>query len=216
MHRRRRRQIRARRTKRAPPHRPRLAGPRRPVSAPPGAPHRQAGFTFDACNPFSVSWTSNSTAWPAAKLLNPGIWMALYWTKTSAPSACGMNPKPFSALNHFTVPVARPATPFDGGALVPWGKHGQNQFPPPRGRNGSKDTPREHQSPIWAPSLRRYARRVERSIPDKPSLDGLEPKWAAVWEHDGTFRYRPGRPRAEVFSIDTPPPTVSGSLHVGH
>jgi len=57
---------------------------------------------------------------------------------------------------------------------------------------------------------------VERSIPDKPSLDGLEPKWAAVWEHDGTFRYRPGRPRAEVFSIDTPPPTVSGSLHVGH
>ena len=24
------------------------------------------------------------------------------------------------------------------------------------------------------------------------------------------------RPRAEVFSIDTPPPTVSGSLHVGH
>jgi len=57
---------------------------------------------------------------------------------------------------------------------------------------------------------------VERSIPDKPSLDGLEPKWAAVWEQDGTFRYRPGRPRAEVFSIDTPPPTVSGSLHVGH
>jgi valyl-tRNA synthetase len=53
-------------------------------------------------------------------------------------------------------------------------------------------------------------------IPDKPSLDGIETKWAAVWEERGTYRYRTGRPRAEVYAIDTPPPTVSGSLHVGH
>ncbi|HEX8074489.1 MAG TPA: valine--tRNA ligase [Thermoleophilaceae bacterium] len=51
--------------------------------------------------------------------------------------------------------------------------------------------------------------------PDKPSLDGLEPKWVERWEADGTYRFdrHAGRP---VYSIDTPPPTVSGSLHVGH
>src|SRR5437660_978923 len=38
----------------------------------------------------------------------------------------------------------------------------------------------------------------------------------ARWEETGVHRFDRTRPRAEVFSIDTPPPTVSGSLHVGH
>ena len=54
------------------------------------------------------------------------------------------------------------------------------------------------------------------TLPEKPALEGLEDKWTAVWEREGTYRFEPGRPRAEVYSIDTPPPTVSGSLHVGH
>jgi len=54
------------------------------------------------------------------------------------------------------------------------------------------------------------------SVPGKPSLDGLEDKWAASWESNAVYRFDRTRPRAEVFSIDTPPPTVSGSLHVGH
>jgi valyl-tRNA synthetase len=53
-------------------------------------------------------------------------------------------------------------------------------------------------------------------IPDKPSLDGLEAKWRQRWEADGTYRFDRTKARAEVFSIDTPPPTVSGSLHPGH
>ncbi len=53
-------------------------------------------------------------------------------------------------------------------------------------------------------------------IPDKPGLEGLEAKWDAVWEETGIYRFAEGHPRSEVFSIDTPPPTVSGSLHVGH
>jgi valyl-tRNA synthetase len=53
-------------------------------------------------------------------------------------------------------------------------------------------------------------------VPEKPSLDGLEAKWLAAWEERGVFRFDRSRPRAEVYSIDTPPPTVSGSLHVGH
>lgn len=54
------------------------------------------------------------------------------------------------------------------------------------------------------------------AIPAKPTVDGLAEVWAARWERDGVYRFDRTRPRAEVFSIDTPPPTVSGSLHVGH
>src|SRR3954462_3264617 len=54
------------------------------------------------------------------------------------------------------------------------------------------------------------------SVPDKPALEGLEKKWLAHWDADGVYAFDRSRPRSEVFSIDTPPPTVSGSLHVGH
>ncbi len=53
-------------------------------------------------------------------------------------------------------------------------------------------------------------------IPDKPDLTGLEERWDAAWETDAIYRFDPSKSRDEVFSIDTPPPTVSGSLHVGH
>ncbi|HEX2312633.1 MAG TPA: valine--tRNA ligase [Thermomonospora sp.] len=53
-------------------------------------------------------------------------------------------------------------------------------------------------------------------VPDRPTLDGLEDKWVRRWESDGTYRFDRTRPREEVYAIDTPPPTVSGSLHVGH
>jgi valyl-tRNA synthetase len=52
-------------------------------------------------------------------------------------------------------------------------------------------------------------------VPDRPSLDGLEARWAARWEADGTFRFDPSKSREAIYSIDTPPPTVSGSLHMG-
>ena len=54
------------------------------------------------------------------------------------------------------------------------------------------------------------------AVPDKPVLDGLEAVWSARWEADQVYRFDRARPRAGVYSIDTPPPTVSGSLHVGH
>ncbi len=53
-------------------------------------------------------------------------------------------------------------------------------------------------------------------VPDKPALEGLEDKWAARWKADNTYRFDRTQPRENVYSIDTPPPTVSGSLHVGH
>jgi valyl-tRNA synthetase len=54
------------------------------------------------------------------------------------------------------------------------------------------------------------------ALPDKPALEGLETKWSARWETDGVYRFDRARSRGEVYSIDTPPPTISGSLHIGH
>ncbi|WP_433784327.1 valine--tRNA ligase [Actinomycetospora sp. CA-101289] len=53
-------------------------------------------------------------------------------------------------------------------------------------------------------------------VPEKPTLEGLEDRWAGVWQDEGTYAFDRSATREQVFSIDTPPPTVSGSLHVGH
>ncbi|MEV5002744.1 valine--tRNA ligase [Nocardioides sp. LML1-1-1.1] len=53
-------------------------------------------------------------------------------------------------------------------------------------------------------------------VPDKPALEGLEAKWAEQWKNDDTYGFDRTQPRENVYAIDTPPPTVSGSLHVGH
>lgn len=53
-------------------------------------------------------------------------------------------------------------------------------------------------------------------VPDRPALEGLEQKWSDQWKADDTFAFDRTQPRENVYAIDTPPPTVSGSLHVGH
>ncbi len=53
-------------------------------------------------------------------------------------------------------------------------------------------------------------------VPDKPALEGLEASWSQRWKTDDTYAFDRTQPREHVYSIDTPPPTVSGSLHVGH
>jgi len=53
------------------------------------------------------------------------------------------------------------------------------------------------------------------NVPDKPTLDGLEARWAPQWDADGIYRFDREAPRERTFVIDTPPPTVSGSLHMG-
>jgi valyl-tRNA synthetase len=54
------------------------------------------------------------------------------------------------------------------------------------------------------------------NIPERPTLDGIEARWAAQWAGDDLYRFDRSAVRADVFAIDTPPPTVSGSLHMGH
>ncbi|QEO15934.1 valine--tRNA ligase [Agromyces intestinalis] len=67
---------------------------------------------------------------------------------------------------------------------------------------------------------------TDARIPDKPALEGLEAKWGGVWETQGTYRFDRDSAlrrvesadggRECIYSIDTPPPTASGSLHIGH
>ncbi len=53
-------------------------------------------------------------------------------------------------------------------------------------------------------------------IPQSYDPAKAEREWAERWERDGLYRFDPTRPRTETFSVDTPPLTVSGSLHIGH
>ncbi|MHA7986748.1 valine--tRNA ligase [Rathayibacter sp. CAU 1779] len=57
-------------------------------------------------------------------------------------------------------------------------------------------------------------------IPEKPALEGLEQVWDERWRRDRTFHFdREGAltaGRGGIYSVDTPPPTASGSLHIGH
>lgn len=54
------------------------------------------------------------------------------------------------------------------------------------------------------------------TVPEKPALEGLEEKLSAQWADEQIYHFAEGTPRESVYSIDTPPPTASGSLHVGH
>ncbi|GAA4156378.1 valine--tRNA ligase [Gryllotalpicola daejeonensis] len=59
------------------------------------------------------------------------------------------------------------------------------------------------------------------AIPDKPALEGLESKWGEIWQRSGTYSFDrkaalEASDRTCIYSIDTPPPTASGSLHIGH
>ena len=49
----------------------------------------------------------------------------------------------------------------------------------------------------------------------KYDFQKVEEKLQDFWEKEGIYRYQNGKEK-KVFSIDTPPPTVSGKLHIGH
>lgn len=55
-----------------------------------------------------------------------------------------------------------------------------------------------------------------KQLPSHFESQPMEEKWDLAWENWGIHRYDQSRSREETFVVDTPPPTVSGSLHVGH
>jgi valyl-tRNA synthetase len=59
-------------------------------------------------------------------------------------------------------------------------------------------------------------RTIDPSLLPKYFEGNVEQRWAEFWEREGVYRYDPSRPREQTFVVDTPPPTVSGSLHIGH
>ncbi|MDQ3033406.1 MAG: valine--tRNA ligase [Myxococcota bacterium] len=55
-----------------------------------------------------------------------------------------------------------------------------------------------------------------QALPPHFDAPAAETRWDQAWEQAGLHRWDPTRGRDETFVVDTPPPTVSGSLHVGH
>jgi valyl-tRNA synthetase len=53
-------------------------------------------------------------------------------------------------------------------------------------------------------------------LPQKYAPESLEERWRKEWEDKEVYAWDPSKRRDETFVVDTPPPTVSGSLHVGH
>ena len=56
----------------------------------------------------------------------------------------------------------------------------------------------------------------QREIPKSYEHRAAERAWRERWDAWNIYRFDPTRPREESFLVDSPPPTVSGSLHVGH
>ena len=50
---------------------------------------------------------------------------------------------------------------------------------------------------------------------DKYNAHESEKKWQKYWEDDGIYKFDPSSDK-EIYSIDTPPPTMSGKMHMGH
>ena len=50
-----------------------------------------------------------------------------------------------------------------------------------------------------------------------PDIDfkAIEQKWREYWEKEGIFKFNP-KTAKRIYKIDTPPPTVSGEMHIGH
>jgi valyl-tRNA synthetase len=57
---------------------------------------------------------------------------------------------------------------------------------------------------------------MSKTIPEKYDHKASEKRWGKEWSDADVYAWDPSRPRNETFVVDTPPPTVSGSLHLGH
>jgi valyl-tRNA synthetase len=55
-----------------------------------------------------------------------------------------------------------------------------------------------------------------KPLPDTYSHADTQTRWQAHWQQSGIYAWRNDSPREQTYVIDTPPPTVSGQLHMGH
>ena len=52
-------------------------------------------------------------------------------------------------------------------------------------------------------------------FPEEYNIKEAEEKWQKYWEKEKIYKFD-NKSKKEVFSVDTPPPTVSGKMHIGH
>ena len=48
-----------------------------------------------------------------------------------------------------------------------------------------------------------------------PDFKAIEAKWQRNWEKNRLYKFDPNA-KGSIYSVDTPPPTVSGRMHLGH
>jgi valyl-tRNA synthetase len=57
---------------------------------------------------------------------------------------------------------------------------------------------------------------INMELPKHYNSNEIELKWMEFWEKNKIYHFDPEDIKREIFSIDTPPPTVSGKMHMGH
>ncbi|AFC70166.1 valine--tRNA ligase [Rickettsia amblyommatis] len=55
-----------------------------------------------------------------------------------------------------------------------------------------------------------------KAFPKNYNFTENEKKWQQIWQEKQIYAYNPNVAKEETYVIDTPPPTVSGQLHIGH
>lgn len=55
----------------------------------------------------------------------------------------------------------------------------------------------------------------KKEVKENLDIKAIEKKWRDYWQQQGIFKFNP-KAKGEIYSIDTPPPTVSGKMHIGH
>ena len=60
------------------------------------------------------------------------------------------------------------------------------------------------------------AKESKPELPKHYDAKTAEPKWQQYWQDEGIYAFDDADSEKEVYSVDTPPPTVSGKMHLGH
>src|SRR5262249_38882599 len=92
---------------------------------------------------------------------------------------------------------------------------GQPEVAPPPSRRDRARRFGSQPHPGDSPAREFLVYDLRMPLPEKPALEVLEAKQIPRWEDAGVYLFARSKPGAEISSIATPPPTVSGSLHVG-
>jgi valyl-tRNA synthetase len=54
-----------------------------------------------------------------------------------------------------------------------------------------------------------------KEFPNEYNSKDIEEKWRKYWEKEKIYSFNK-KNKGKIYSVDTPPPTVSGKMHLGH